>query len=564
MSFLDVSRLGYTLADGRTLFDDVSFRVGKGQKVALIGANGTGKTTLLRILAGELPSGHGSVRITGKFGYMSQFIGSIRDETSVRRLIASFDVPAVQAASTTLERAEDAMLEQDDEASQMAYALALAEWGDVGGYDAEVRWDMITTAVFAAPFHQVQHRRVSTLSGGEQKRLALECLLRGSADVLLLDEPDNYLDVPSKRRLEQELCQSAKTVLFISHDRELLRATATSLVTLEGHGVWVHGGGFDSYDQARADRVERLNELHRRWSEEHDRLAESVRVLGERAKISAASAAKYRAMQTQLGRFETDGPPTERAVEQNVRMRLPGGRTSRRAAVCRDLELTALTQPFDLDIDYGDRVAVLGQNGTGKSHLLRLLAAGGSDQMFYHIAEHGEPVSHGGQARLGPTIRPGYFAQTHDRPDLALHSLVDMLHRGDDQREGLDRGAALSVLRRYELHTQADQRFAELSGGQQARFQVLLLELSHATMLLLDEPTDNLDLHSAEVLQRAVENFDGVVVAVTHDRWFARSFSRFIIIDAQGRVRETDEPVWDVGDVSRSPQPRPIRSGSVR
>lgn len=155
-------------------------------------------------------------------------------------------------------------------------------------------------------------------------------------------------------------------------------------------------------------------------------------------------------------------------------------------------------------------------------------------------------------ARLGARVVPGWFAQTHDQPELHGKTLVEVLHRGDDGRRGLDGGGAIGVLRRYELHNSADQRFETLSGGQQARFQVLLLELSGCTMLLLDEPTDNLDLESAEALEEGLDAFDGTVVAVTHDRWFARGFDRFLVFGADGRAYEADEPVWDEGRVVRA------------
>jgi len=145
----------------------------------------------------------------------------------------------------------------------------------------------------------------------------------------------------------------------------------------------------------------------------------------------------------------------------------------------------------------------------------------------------------------------GLFAQTHERPDLLGRTLVDILWRGDERRSGLDRGRAVAVLRRYGLHEQADERFDVLSGGQQARLQVLLLELSGTTMLLLDEPTDNLDLVSAEALQQALAAYEGTVLAVTHDRWFARTFDRFLVFGADGAVVESAEPVWDSGRVER-------------
>ncbi|RQX59735.1 ABC transporter, partial [Micromonospora chalcea] len=148
--------------------------------------------------------------------------------------------------------------------------------------------------------------------------------------------------------------------------------------------------------------------------------------------------------------------------------------------------------------------------------------------------------------RLGARVRPGHFSQTHDRPELMAKTLVEVLWRGDEHRAGMDRHAAMAALSRYELAGQGDQRFGTLSGGQQARFLVLLLELSGATLLLLDEPTDNLDLASAEALEAGLTAFEGTVVAVTHDRWFTRTFDRFVLFRGDGDVVETPEPVWDV------------------
>ena len=160
-------------------------------------------------------------------------------------------------------------------------------------------------------------------------------------------------------------------------------------------------------------------------------------------------------------------------------------------------------------------------------------------------------MAHTGQARLGARVRPGWFAQTHAHPELVGRTLLEILHRGDEHREGMGRELASRKLDRYELAHAAEQRFESLSGGQQARFQVLLLELSGATLLLLDEPTDNLDLASAEALEQGLDAFEGTVVAVTHDRWFARSLDRFLVFGADGDVYASDEPVWDESRVQR-------------
>jgi ATPase subunit of ABC transporter with duplicated ATPase domains len=248
-------------------------------------------------------------------------------------------------------------------------------------------------------------------------------------------------------------------------------------------------------------------------------------------------ASKYRAMCTRLEKFEASGPPPDKPDEQSVTMRLRGGRTGVRAVICEQLELTALMRPFDAEIYYGERVGVLGANGAGKSHFLRLLG--------------GDTVANTGDWRLGARVVPGLFAQTHAHPEWQDRALVDLLWEGEDRRSGLDRGRAMGALRRYGLNQQGDQKFGTLSGGQQARFQILLLELSGATLLLLDEPTDNLDVLSAEALEEALDTFDGTVVASTHDRWFARSFDRFLVFGGDGFVYASAEPVFDETRVSR-------------
>jgi ATPase subunit of ABC transporter with duplicated ATPase domains len=538
VGFVDVTGVRHTLPDGRVLLDGVSFRVGDGVRAALVGENGAGKTTLLRIVAGDLEPESGSVARSGGLGVMRQFVGSLRDDTTVQRFLVDLSPPAVRAAWDAVEAAELTLMESDDEPAQLAYAAALAQWGDAGGYEAEVTWDTVTVAALGLTYDACKYRELSTLSGGEQKRLALEALLRGPDQVLLLDEPDNYLDVPGKRWLEDRLRETRKTVLFVSHDRELLARVADRVVTVEGGTAWVHGGGFASYHEARAARHERLAELRRRWDEEHERLVDLVRALQQQAKNSPDMASRYSAAQTRLAKFEAAGPPPDRPPEQKVAMRLRGGRTGVRAVMAEGLELSGLMRPFDLEVWYGDRVGVLGSNGAGKSHFLRLLA--------------GQPVAHSGSWRLGARVVPGFFAQTHAHPDWQERTPVDLLWHGEPGRPGVDRGRAMAALRRYGLAEQGDQLFRTLSGGQQARFQILLLELSGATLLLLDEPTDNLDVLSAEALEEALASFDGTVLAVTHDRWFARSFDRFLVFGADGRVYEAAEPVFDEARVARS------------
>jgi ATPase subunit of ABC transporter with duplicated ATPase domains len=567
MGHVDLAGVSYHLPDGRMLLDDVSFRVGEGSTVALVGPNGAGKTTLLKIIAGDLMPTSGSVSRSGGVGVMRQFIGSIGDSshperssgsTTVRDLLFSLSPSALRHAVSEVDRLELKLMEDDREQAQLRYAQALADYADAGGYNFEVIFDACCTEALGMSHDRAKWREVSTLSGGEQKRLALEALLRGPDEVLLLDEPDNFLDVPAKRWLEGQLINTPKSVLLVSHDRELLAQTAKTIAVLElgaaGNSVWIHGSGFASLTPARRDRFTRFEELRRRWDEQHRRLRELMLMYKAKAAYNSGMASRYQAAQTRLAKFEEAGPPQAVPLEQSVSVRLSGGRTGKRAIMIENLELTGLMKPFDAEIWFGDRVAVLGSNGSGKSHFLRLLARGGSDPDREHQPVSDldiAPVPHTGTARLGARVRPGWFAQTHHHPELMGRTLLEILHRGDDHRSGMGREEASRKLDRYELARSAEQRFESLSGGQQARLQILLLELSGATLLLLDEPTDNLDLESAEALEQGLDSFEGTVIAATHDRWFARGFDRYMIFGGDGSVYESSEPVWDEARVDR-------------
>ncbi len=545
MGHVEVAHLNHARPDGRVLLSDVSFRVSEGAVAALVGPNGAGKTTLIRLIAGDVVPQSGTVTHSGGLGVMRQFVGGIRgaappgqqsigsigDESLVRDLLVSVAPPRVREAAARLDAAELVMMERDDEPAQLRYAGALAEWGDAGGYETEVLWDACCVAALGVGYEQCRWRHVRTLSGGERKRLVLEALLRGPDEVLLLDEPDNYLDVPGKLWLEQQLSGTPKTVLMVSHDRELLANSAQRIITVEDGTVWVHGGGFAGYAEVRRTRNDRLDELRRRWDEEHEKLKQLVRMYRQKASYNAAMASRLQAAETRLRRFEEAGPPELSPRDQDIRMRLRGGRTGKRAVICERLELTGLMQPFDLEVWYGERVAVLGSNGSGKSFFLRLLA--------------GEDVPYDGVARLGARVVPGLFAQTHARPDLAGRCPEEILMTEHAMAE------AMAALSRYELAQCGRQSFSSMSGGQQARLQILLLELAGCTLLLLDEPTDNLDLASAQALQEGLESYQGTVLAVTHDRWFARSFDRFVVFGAAGTVYEADGPVWDETRVAR-------------
>ena len=295
------------------------------------------------------------------------------------------------------------------------------------------------------------------------------------------------------------------------------------IVTVEAWGAWTHGGSFAGYADAKEREHDKRDRDRALYDDERQRLEDYVKLMRERAKISEAFAPKLKAAETKLRHFveRNDRPPEVR--DQQIDVRLRGARTGKRAVICEALEIEGLTDPFDLELWYGERVAVLGGNGVGKSHFLRLLDQTTADAEV-DATPSADRVEHAGVCRLGAGVVPGLFHQTHEHPEWQGRALIDILYDHD-----VVLGPAMGMLRRYELHGCAQQTFETLSGGQQARFQILLLELSGATLLLLDEPTDNLDLMSAEALEHGLAQFDGTVVAVTHDRWFLRGFDRFVV-----------------------------------
>ena len=510
-----VSELEYAPPGADSLFFDVSFGVAPGEHAALVGANGVGKSTILRILSGELQADDGEFALGGSVLTMTQDVGMSKPTDTLREMLIEVAPGSLKAAGRALVASEKALATGDDDG--MGYATALTDWGDLGGYELEMRWEAAARRSVKTPITDFSTRLVSELSGGERKRLVLDLLLTSGADVLLLDEPDNYLDIPTRGWLEEQIKSSKSTILMVSHDRTLLQRVATKIVVIEGSGAWVHGGSYTTFPEARAKRQELLGDGVKRWNDEERRLFQHMKIMKQRAAQNFKNATKANAAETRWEKFVAAGPPPPPAPDQQIYVTLRGADSARRVAKIDDVAIGDLFLPFSDEIHFGERLGLIGPNGTGKSHLLGALA-GTLEPDFGTIA-------------YGPRTSVGVFTQINDRPDFRGRQCFEIVRDRvfDDEK-------SMKSLARYGLAGNARQEFQTLSGGQKARIEILCLELEGHNVLLLDEPTDNLDVESSEALEKALDGFQGTVVAVSHDRTFLSKFDRFLMITDDGEV----------------------------
>ena len=515
MSSIIVSELEYGPPGSDQLFFDVSFKVSPGEHAAIVGANGVGKSTILRILSAQIEADGGEFSLGGTMLNMTQDVGMSRPDDTLREMLIEVAPAALRTAGRALVAAEKALADGTDDG--MGYATALSDWGDLGGYELETKWQASAQRSVKSQIDDLSTRLVSELSGGERKRLVLDLLLTSGADVLLLDEPDNYLDIPTRAWLEEQIKVCRSTILMVSHDRTLLERCATKIVVIEGSGCWVHGGSYVTFPEAREKRQALLGDDLKRWNDEERRLFQHMKIMKQRAAQNFKNATKANGAETRWEKFVAAGPPPPPVADQQIYVRLRGADAARRVAKLESVSIAKLFLPFSEEIHHGERVALIGPNGTGKTHLLKVLSG------------QNEPDT--GKITFGPRTSVGVFTQINNRPDfVGRDCLAIVLDRISEEER------AMKTLARYGLVNNARQKFDTLSGGQKARLEILRLEIEGHNVLLLDEPTDNLDIESSEALEHALDGFEGTVVAVSHDRSFLAQFDRFIMITDDGEV----------------------------
>lgn len=533
----------YTLPSGRVLLNSISFSALPGECMGVVGANGVGKSTLLKIMARQIRCTSGSVHVAGGISYMAQRAAAM-DNFTVGDYLFSAVPSNIRELYKKIKSAE-AVIDHADLSYLQTYSQLLADYSDMGGYEVESEMSKTTQDVLGVSYHEIADLGMDCLSGGEQKMLLINYLFSNSMPNLILDEPDNFLDIANKDRIKEYINNSNKTILLISHDRDLLEDTCKKHLILEsrddGTVAWVHGGRYSTLAKARSERHAREDEILRRRDDEERKLRALVSSLRQAASISDVMASRYHAAQTRLAKFLENAPQRHRYIENTPVLRFEGGRSGDVVLRCEQFGFLGLLNPFDFELRYKDRVAVLGANGTGKSHFLKYIVHHDND---CSVSGDFEGWTVEGICRLGASVRPGWFSQFDELPLMENNTLLDILLHFEVEGPALTQESAMPILDRYRLIDVANNRYDSISGGQRARFQLLLLELRRCNLLLLDEPTDNLDVESSEALEQLIQDFEGTVIAVTHDRWFARKFTSFLIFSENHNVQKTSTINW--------------------
>ena len=506
MSVLIASSLRKEFA-GDPLFTDVSFSVGRRDRMSLAGANGAGKTTLLRAIAGETSLQGGELALAKGTRVALHDQRPPRDLGFTLREYAFSGARDLLEVELELRSLEEAMSGgAHDEATLRRYSDAQARLEHGGGWG----WrDRVASAVRGLGFADADlDRRLETFSGGELTRASLARVLAGDPDLLLLDEPTNHLDVESLEWLERELETIDAAVILVAHDRWFLEAVTTAVLELAPGGAHFFGGPWHEWRREKAARAGAAAKTAERASDDIARLERFV----ERFRYKKSKAKQAQAKLTQIGRLERErasAAATHAALTRGRRTLgfdfLKPPRSGKVVLEAEGIRLEAgdklLLEDASLAIDRGEKVALVGPNGCGKTTLLEALL--------------GRRDLDGGTSRLGHGVVPGYFSQhTQELPNTG--SVLDCTAAAT----GLPRPQAQTLLGRFlfsgwETH---ERQVSALSGGERRRLSLALLVASGANFLVLDEPTNHLDLESREALEAALEAFPGTVFLVSHDR----------------------------------------------
>jgi len=506
----------------KRIFENLNWEIQHGQKIGLIGANGAGKSSLFKLIEGEhSPEMGGSITRARLIttGYLPQ--QPELDLTLTALDAALTGNPRVAEIHAELERVENSLGDPAvygrkgklQSALEKQHQL-LEEYQSFGGdsYPARVRELLLGLGLAESELL----KPLSVLSGGQKKLVGLARLLLVRPDILLLDEPDNHLDLPGKMYLEKLIREYEGTVVLISHDRYLLDAAVTHIAELEDGHLTLFSGNYTEFVLDKEERLARQEELYQIQQRGLARMEMAIKRYRVWVQFNDKFASRIHAMEARMARVDKiDKPILDR---RRMELRLSGWRGSNKV-----LELAAVSKSFDSKrvfvnlnetIWHGERVGLIGPNGAGKSVLLRMIL--------------GQDAPDSGEIKIGPSISVGHYAQEHETLDFD-QTVVDAVRYAGEMNEGK---ATAFLLRYLFSYRQVSQKIGELSGGERSRLQLALVVLSGANFLLLDEPTNNLDIASAEVLEQALEDFEGTVLVISHDRYFLdRTVERLLVIE---------------------------------